>query len=495
MTTKNIGFDNALYLKNQKKKILEKVKKSGGKLYLEFGGKLFCDYHAARVLPGFMPDNKIKLLASLKDKAEIVFCVSANDIEKNRQRAELGLSYENEIIETISRLRKEGLYLSSVVITLFRGQPSANKFAQTLKSNGENVYIHTYTKGYPSDIDTLVSEEGYGANSFIETTRPLVVVTAAAPATGKLATCMSQLYHEHLRGNKAGFAKFETFPVWDLSLGHPVNIAYEAATADIKNVNQIDPFYFNAYGKLSVDNNHDIEVFPVLKNIFKKITGKIVFKSPTDMGVNVVKSAITNEDIVKDASQKEIIRRYLKTECDYKKGKIDFETLERSRYLMSELEITEDYLPVISLAKTASKKCGLPCVALQLSNGEVVYGKNKKVVSASGAVILNALRTLAGLDDNFDIISDNILLPILSLRKDVLNTTSQVLSLDDILIALSVSAATNEKAQKALEKIPELAGCEAHSTYMLSSAEERTLKKLGINITCQPEPIQVKKIK
>ena len=486
MADKKIGFDNALYLKNQGEKILERVETCGGKLYLEFGGKLFNDYHASRVLPGFSKDAKIQLLSSLKDKLEIIFCVSANDIEKNRQRAELGLSYENEISSTIQTLRDNGLLVSAIVITLFRGQPSAVKFGDNLKSQGENIYYHSYTKGYPSDIDVIVSEEGYGQNPYIPTSKPLVVVTASAPCTGKLATCLSQLYHEFKNGNKAGLAKFETFPVFDLPLSHPVNIAYEAATADIKSINQIDPFHFNAYGTLSVNYNHDIEVFPVLKNILKKITGEETLKSPTDFGVNVVKSAIIDDEIVCDSARKEIIRRYYKTECDYKKGKASFETRERNRHLLSELDITEEYLPVIPKAKAMSKKCGLPCLALQLPNGEIVYGKNKKVVSASGAVVLNALRTLAGLGDDFDIISDNILMPILTFRKDILKNKKQVLSLDDILIALSISAQTNEKARKALEKLSLLEGCEAHSTYMIAQSEESTFKKLGINISCQP---------
>lgn len=486
MAKKKLAFDNALYIKNQSKKILEKVRQAKGKLYLEFGGKLMEDLHASRVLPGYEIDTKVQLLTRLKDKSEIIVCVNASDIEKNKNRSELGLSYENDILKTIENLRNLGLYVSAVVITLFRGQPSANKFAEKLEAHGERVYFHTYTKGYPSDIDVVVSEEGYGQNPFIETTRPLVIVTSPSPSSGKLATCLSQLYHEYKRGNKAGYAKFETFPVWDLPLNHPVNIAFESATADLKNINQIDPFYFNVYGKLSVNYNHDIETFPVLKNILKKITGKDSYKSPTETGVNVVKSAIIDDKFVSESAQKEIVRRYFKTECDYKRGKASFETLERSRYLMSELDIGEDYLKVTQVAKSTTKKCGLPCVAIELKNGDYVCGKNKTVVSASGAALLNALRTLAGLGDDFDIISDDILMPILNLKKDVLKTQCQVLSVNDILIALSVSAVTNEKAKKAMEMLKELDGCEAHATYILSTAEEQTLKKLGINITCQP---------
>lgn len=481
-----IGFDSKLYLKNQTEKINERIKRFNNKLYLEFGGKLFDDLHASRVLPGFEPDIKTQLLVKLKDKAEIIICISAGDIERNRIRADLGLSYDNEVLRLIDKLRDLDLYVSSIVITLFKGQVSAVKFAQKLENHGEKVYFHSYTKGYPSDVDTIVSEEGYGKNSYIETTRPLVVVTAPGPSSGKLATCLSQLYHDYKRGIKAGYAKFETFPVWNLPLKHPVNIAYEAATADLKDINQIDPYHFNEYGKLTVNYNRDIEVFPVLKNILKKITGESIYKSPTDMGVNMVASAITNEKAIEEAAKREVVRRCFRAECDYKRGIINFDTLERTRCLMSELDIKEDYLEVVPLAKSASKISGYPCVALKLSDGTIVYGKNKKVISAAAAAVLNALRTLAGLDDCFDIISDNILMPIIWLRKEKLHTSSQVLSLDDVLVALTISASTNEKAKKAIEQLSLLNGCEAHSTFILSPAEELTLKKLGIYVTCEP---------
>lgn len=487
MKSSQIGFDNDLYLKLQSENILKRINTFNNKLYLEFGGKIFDDLHASRVLPGFDPNIKTKLLVKLKEKAEIVFCISANDIEKNRVRADLGLSYDDEVLRLIDNLRDLNLYVSSIVITLFKGQPGAVKFARKLENRNERVYFHNYTKGYPNNVETIVSEEGYGANPYIETTRPLVIVTAPGPSSGKLATCLSQLYHEHKKGIKAGYAKFETFPVWNLPLKSPVNIAYEAATADLKDVNQIDPYHFNAYGQLTVNYNRDIEVFPVLHNILKKITGGEPYKSPTDMGVNMVASAITNEELVIEASKREIVRRYHRAQCDYKKGSGSLDTVERLEYLMSELDLDPNYLEVTKIAKQTSKSSGYPCVALELPNGKIMTGKTKQVISASGAVILNALRTLAGLGDDFDVISDDILMPIINLRTTYLNSKQSVLTLDDVLVALAISSSTNPKAQKIIKKLPQLKGCEAHATYILSSAEELTLKKLGINITCQPQ--------
>lgn len=481
-----ICFDNELYLKLQSENINKRIKKFNNKLYLEFGGKIFDDLHAARVLPGFDANIKIKLLQKMKDSAEIIFCISANDIEKNKIRADLGLSYDNEVLRLVDNMRELGLYISAFVITLYKGQPSATKFGKKLEQRGERVFFHNYTKGYPNDVDTIVSDEGYGANPFVETTRPLVVVTAPGPSSGKLATCLSQLYHEYKRGVKAGYAKFETFPVWNLPLKHPVNIAYEAATADLYDVNQIDPFHFNAYGKLSVNYNRDIEVFPVLQNILTKITKKEIYKSPTDMGVNMVGFAIVDDKLAQLSARKEILRRYYRAECDYKRGQTSFETLERNKSLMSEVKATPDLLPVIEVSKNVSKESGYPCVALSLPNGKIVTGKTKKIISASGAVVLNALRTLAGLGDDFDIITDDILLPIVEYRTNILKSHCSVLTLDDILVALSISSVKNEKAKKALSFLPDLKGCDAHCTYILSSSEEKTLKKLGINVTCEP---------
>ncbi|MBQ7327927.1 MAG: DUF1846 domain-containing protein [Clostridia bacterium] len=479
-------FDNEKYLKLQSESLNKKIKKFHNKLYLEFGGKLFDDLHAARVLPGFDPNIKIKLLQKMKDKAEIIFCISANDIEKNKIRADLGLSYGDEVLRLVDNMRDLGLYISSFVVTLYKGQPTAQKFAKHLEQRGEKVYFHSYTKGYPNDLDTIVSDEGYGANPFIETTRPLVVVTAPGPSSGKLATCLSQLYHEYKNGVKAGYAKFETFPVWDLPLKHPINIAYEAATADLQDINQIDPFHFNAYGKLCVNYNRDVEAFPILQNILTKITGKEIYKSPTEMGVNIISQAIVDEKAAQTAAKKEILRRCYKAECDYKRGRISFETLQRNKDLVHEAKVTKKILPVIDIARETSKTSNYPAIALKLPNGEVVTGKTKNVVSASAAVVLNALRTLAGMDDDFDVISDDILLPIIDYRVNVLKSQTSVLTVDDVLVALSISANKNEKAAKAIAQISKLAGCDAHCTYILYKAEEQTLKKLGINVTCEP---------
>lgn len=479
-------FDNELYLKLQSENINKRIKKFNNKLYLELGGKIFDDLHAARVLPGFDPNIKIKLLQKMKDKVEIVLCISANDIEKNRIRADLGLNYADEVLRLVDNMRELNLYVSSFVITLFKGQSSAQKFAQKLEQRGEKVYFHHYTKGYPNDVETIVSDEGYGANPYIETTRPLVVVTAPGPSSGKLATCLSQLYHEYKRGVKAGYAKYETFPVWNLPLKHPVNIAYEAATADLNDVNQIDPFHFNAYGTLAINYNRDIAVFPILQNILHKITGKEGYKSPTDMGVNMLKDAITDDKLAQLSAKKEILRRYYRAESDYKKGQITFDNLERNKSLVSEVGVRDDIFKVIGVARQTAKDYGYPTVALELPDGKVVTGKSKKIITASGAVILNALRTLAALGDDYDIITDDILLPIVSYRTNILKSHCTLLTVDDILVALSICSAKNEKAKKALDCLPQLHGCEAHATYILPSSEETTLKKLGINITCDP---------
>ena len=483
---KNICFDNELYLKLQSENINKRIKKFNNKLYLEFGGKIFDDLHASRVLPGFDPNIKIKLLQKMKNKTEIVFCVSANDIEKNKIRADLGLNYADEVLRLVDNLRALGLYVSAFVITLFKGQTSAMKFQQKLVQRGEKVYIHRYTKGYPNDVETIVSEEGYGKNPYIETTRPLVVVTAPGPSSGKLATCLSQLYHEYKKGGKAGYAKFETFPVWNLPLKHPVNIAYEAATADLQDVNQIDPFHFNAYGKLAINYNRDIAVFPILQNILHKITNKDIYKSPTDMGVNMIADAIIDDKLAQISAKKEILRRYYRAECDFKRGLATFDTLERNKSLVSEVNITDDLLKVISVSRDTAKDSGYPTVALELNNGEIVTGKSKKIITASGAVVLNALRTLADLGDDFDVITDDILLPIVEYRTNILKSHSTLLTIDDILVALSICSAKNPKAKKAIEELPNLKNCEAHCTYILPSSEENTLKKLGINITCDP---------
>ena len=481
-----VGFDNDLYLKLQSENILKRIQQFDNKLYLEFGGKLFDDYHAARVLPGFDANIKTKLLLKLKDKAELVFCISANDIEKNKIRADLEISYDNEVLRLIDNLREIGIYVSSIVITLYNGQPTATKFINMLKNRGERVYIHTYTKGYPNDVETIVSEEGYGANPYIETTRPLVIVTAPGPNSGKLSTCLSQLYHEFKRGVNAGYAKFETFPVWNLSLKHPVNIAYEAATADLKDINQIDPFHLDAYGKQTVNYNRDIAIFPVLSNILKKITNSEIYRSPTDMGVNMVGHAIINDEICCDASKKEIVRRYFRALCDYKKGKTDLETVDRIKYLLAELNLTPDYLEVVKVCKACLQEFGYPCIALELPNGKIVTGKTKTKFTASAALMLNALHALAGIEEDDEVITDSVIEAIIRLHSQYLNGHSNLLNVDDVLIALAVSSSTNDKAKRTLLQLEKLAGCEAHCSYMLAQSEENTLKRLKINVTSEP---------
>lgn len=482
----NICFDNELYLKLQSENIKKRIKKFNNKLYIEFGGKIFDDLHAARVLPGYDPNVKIKLLQKMKDMTEIIFCISANDIEKNRVRADLGLNYADEVLRVVDNMRALGLEVSSFVITLYKGQTSAQKFANKLEQRGERVYFHKYTKGYPNDVDTIVSDEGYGANPYIETKKPLVVVTAPGPASGKLATCLSQLYHEYKRGIKAGYAKFETFPVWNLPLKHPVNIAYEAATADLHDENQIDPYHFTAYKTLAINYNRDISVFPILDNILTKICGKSVYKSPTDMGVNMIASAIVNDKLAQIAANKEILRRYYRAECDYKKGQITFDNLERNKSLVTDAKIDDSLLEVIDVARNTAKTSNYPAVALKLPTGEIVTGKSKKVITASGAVVLNALRTLAKMGDDFDVITDDILFALIDYRTKILKSHESLLSVDDVLVALSICSANNEKAKKAIAQITNLRGCDAHCTYILKSNEENILKKLGINITCDP---------
>ena len=482
-----VGFDNQLYLEKQSQNILKRIETFHNKLYLEFGGKLFDDLHASRVLPGFDPNIKTKLLLKLKDKAEIVFCISARDIEKNKIRADFGISYDNEVLRLVDKLRGLGLYVSSIVITLFKGQPSAEKFANMLKKRGENVYFHTYTKGYPSDVNTIVSDEGYGANPYIVTTKPLVVVTAPGPSSGKLATCMSQLYHEYKRGVQAGYAKFETFPVWNLPLKHPVNLAYEAATADLQDVNQLDPFYFETYGKLSINYNRDIEAFPVLKNILRKITGGTPYASPTDMGVNMVGFAITDDAVVREAASREIVRRYFRTECDYLKGNATEETWNRMQFLLSESDVQPQDIPCVAACRRLTKAKQIHAVAIELPSGEVVTGKQKDVFTASATALLNALKTLSNIQDNEDIIDEEVLQSIRSLRETISGLPGMTLDMEDALMALAVTSVRVPQARQALEALKEISNAEAHASYMLSSKEEMAWKKLGVHITCEPK--------
>lgn len=481
-----IGFDNDLYTQKQSEHIIERIEQFNNKLYLEFGGKLFDDYHASRVLPGFQPDAKIKLLQKLADKTEIIFVINASAIERRKMRADYGISYDMDVLRSIDNLRGLGIYINSVVISQYSGQPSADIFRKKLEHRGEKVYIHTHTKGYPTDIDTIVSDEGYGANPYIETTRPLVVVSAPGPGSGKLATCLSQLYHEYKRGVHAGYAKFETFPIWNLPLKHPVNLAYEAATADLKDVNMIDPFHLETYGKTTINYNRDIEVFPVVRTILKKITGRDIYNSPTDMGVNMAGYGIFDDEVCREASMQEIVRRYYKTGCEYKTGDIDMESAQKVQLLMNELSIGTDIRKVVAPALLKAEESGDSSMALELPDGRIATGRTTNLMNCCASVALNAIKMLSGIDDDMHLISPIAIEPIVKLKKDAYRSKNLVLNLEEILIALSISAATNPMAELAIQKLSLLKGCEAHSTCMISSIDESIFRKLRVNLTSEP---------
>lgn len=478
------GFDNKKYVKIQSEKIRERFKLFD-KLYLEVGGKLFDDSHAARVLPGFKNDAKISMFKELKDDLEIIFCINAGDIEKNKTRGEYGITYDAEVLRLINASKKLGFYVNSVVITLYKNQVSVDKFIKKLERNGIKTYIHTFTKGYPTDVETIVSEEGYGANPYIETTKPLILVNAPGPGSGKLATCLSQIYHENKRGVNAGYAKFETFPVWNLPLKHPVNMAYEAATADLKDVNMIDPFHLEEYKKTAVNYNRDIELFPVLKNILNKVDVDI-YKSPTDMGVNMIGSCIRDDVVVCEAAKKEIVRRYYQETNNYKLGLSDEDAYQRIKLLMNELNITENYLDVIAPALLKSEKIGVPVVSLKLTKKKIITGKQTDLLTASSSVILNAIKELSKIPDDIDLLSPKVIEPILRMKKD-LNLGCERLQLNEVLTALSICSATNPMVELAVTKLKKLKYCEAHSTYMVNNGDLKALKSLKINITCEPK--------
>ena len=482
---KKIGFDNEKYVKLQIDTIKERIKKFD-KLYLEFGGKLFDDYHAKRILPGFELDSKIRLLIELKDQAEIIFCINAKDIEKKKIRADYGISYDNEVIRLVTVFKKLGISVNSVVITLYKGQPSALKFKEKLESMGVKTYIHTPTKGYPTDVDTIVSEEGYGANPYIETTKPLVVVNAPGPCSGKLATCLSQLYHEHKKGVRAGYAKFETFPVWNLPLKHPVNIAYEAATADLKDKNMIDSFHLEAYGISAVNYNRDLEIFPVLKDILNKITGEDIYKSPTDMGVNSIGKCIIDDEIVREAAKKEVLRRYYRAMVDYKCNDTEEEIPERIKLLVNELGIDDSILPIIGKAKEKEKKKKSPAMAIELQNGKIITGRQTKLLTPAASLVLNSIKELADIPDEINLLAPNVLKPILKLKESLSNTNS-LLNLNDVLIALSICSVTNPTVNKAIKCLSNLKYCDAYATYILDKADGDALRSLLINTICEPK--------
>ncbi|MFO7636531.1 MAG: DUF1846 domain-containing protein [Clostridia bacterium] len=491
MTT---GFDHEKYLKEQTGYIIERVEKYNNKLYLEFGGKLFFDYHASRVLPGFYENAKVKLLEKLKEKLEIVICIYAGAIDSNKIRADFGITYDMDVMRMIDDLRDWDLSVNSVVITRYTNQPGATIFRKKMERRGIRTYTHTYTKGYPHDADVIVSDEGYGRNPYIETTKPLVVVTGPGPGSGKLATCLSQLYHEHKRGVKAGYSKFETFPIWNLPLDHPVNIAYEAATADLKDRNMIDPFHREAYGVDCVNYNRDVEIFPVLKRIFEKITGdESVYKSPTDMGVNRAGFGITDDSVVREAAKQEIIRRYFKCLCEYKKGLIDRDTAEKVEAMMKNLGLDASNRKAVAPAREAAEKARKRLnneyasgAAMILPDGQTISGKDSNLMNAYASLILNAIKALAGIEDKVHIISAGIIEPIIRLKKDSLGSRNPVLNMEEILIALSISAVSDTNAAKAVEKMKDLKGAEAHSTNILNQVDETIFRKLGINITSDP---------
>ena len=481
-----IGFDNDLYLQTQSAHIRERIAKFGGKLYLEFGGKLYDDFHASRVLPGFLPDSKLQMLLQMKDQVEMVIAINAADIEKNKIRGDLGITYDRDVIRLIDIFRGLGLYVSSVVLTRFDGQAVAKAFQERLESMGLRVYHHYAIEGYPSNISRIVSDEGYGKNEYIETSRELVVVTAPGPGSGKLATCLSQLYHEHKRGVQAGYAKFETFPIWNMPLNHPVNLAYEAATVDLNDVNMIDPFHLEAYGKTTVNYNRDVEAFPVLVAMFDQILGYCPYKSPTDMGVNMAGNCITDDRAVREASCQEIIRRYYGTLCEQRQGKASEDAVRKLELLMNKAGVSADMRRVVRPALEKAEETGLPAAAMELPDGTIVTGKTSNLLGASAALLLNALKALGGIQDELHLISPVVIDPIQHLKVDHLGNRNPRLHTDEVLIALSISAATSSVAELAMEQLSKLRGCEVHSSVILSAVDEKVFKRLGVNLTCEP---------
>lgn len=481
------GFDSELYLQVQSEKIEEKIKMFDNKLYLEFGGKIFDDYHASRVLPGFKPDAKIKLLQKFKDDLEVIFCINSADIEKSKIRADYGISYELELLRLIENLQKLDININSVVITLYKEGNKINHLEKLLKQRNIKMYIHKPTKGYPDDVNTIVSEDGYGKNPYIPTTKKLVVVTAPGANSGKLGTCLSQLYHEYKRGVKAGYAKFETFPVWDLSLMHPVNIAYEAATAELKDVNMIDPFHLEAYGENAVNYNRDISTFPILKNILMKITGEEIYKSPTDMGVNMIKKCIVDDENIKKAATEEIVRRYYNILCDFKQGISSEETVDRIKLLMDKLGLSLADREVAKVALKKSEKEKVNAIAIQLPNGKIITGKESELLSSASAAILNAVKEITKIPDEEYLLSPSVLSGIFKMKQKTSYKTSYCLNLSEVLIALSICSITNPIIEKAINNLDKLRGCEAHSSYIIEKSELNVVKNLGINLTCEPK--------
>ena len=481
------GFDNQKYLKMQSEHIRDRISKFDNKLYLEFGGKLFDDYHASRVLPGFEPDSKLRMLMQLSDQAEIVIVISAADIDKNKMRGDLGITYDEDVLRLIDEFTGRGLYVGSVCITRYAGQESADLFKKRLEKLGKKVYFHYSIPGYPSNIPLIVSDEGYGKNEYIETTRPLVIITAPGPGSGKMATCLSQLYHEYKRGVAAGYAKFETFPIWNIPLKHPVNLAYEAATADLNDVNMIDPFHLEAYGETTVNYNRDVEIFPVLQAMFEKIMGECPYKSPTDMGVNMAGNCIVDDEACCEASRQEIIRRYYKSCAALLTGTGKEDEVRKIELLLKQAHASLEDRKVVPASLQKEQETEAPAAALELPDGRIIYGKTSDLLGASSALLLNALKELAGIDHEHHVISPEAIRPIQELKTKYLGSKNPRLHTDETLIALSVSAASNPEARQALEQLRSLKGCQAHTSVMLSSADIWEFRKLGIELTCEPK--------
>ena len=481
------GFDNDKYLQMQSEHIKERIAKFGGKLYLEFGGKLYDDNHASRVLPGFQPDSKLRMLLQLKDQVEMVIAINADDIEKNKIRGDLGITYDRDVIRLIGVFRDFGLYVSSVVLTRFHGQTLATAFQSRLEGMGIRVYHHYSIEGYPANTAFVVSEEGFGKNEYIETSRSLVVVTAPGPGSGKLATCLSQVYHENKRGMQAGYAKFETFPIWNIPLNHPVNLAYEAATADLNDVNMIDPFHLDAYGITTVNYNRDVEAFPILEALFEKTMGVCPYKSPTDMGVNMAGNCIFDDEAVKAASRQEIIRRYYVAMCELKQGKCGEEVVRKLELLMRKAGVTPEERSTVAPALEREAQTGDAAAAMELPDGSIVTGRTTDLLGASSALLLNALKHLSNLPDEMHLMSPVVLDPIQHLKVAHLGNRNPRLHTDETLIALSICAATNPLAELAMEQLSKLKGCDVHSTVILSPVDEKVFKRLGVNLTCEPK--------
>ena len=483
---KKIGFDNEKYLKMQSEHIQERIEKFNGKLYLELGGKLFDDYHASRVLPGVEPDSKIKMLLHLRESAEIVIAINACDIEKNKIRGDLGITYDNDVVRLIDAFRGMGLIVSSVVMTQYAGQYAADIFKKKLENLGIKVYLHYPIVGYPNNISTIVSDEGYGRNEYIETTRPLVIVTAPGPGSGKLATCLSQLYHEHKRGITAGYAKFETFPIWNIPLKHPVNLAYEAATADLNDLNMIDPFHLEAYGVMTVNYNRDVEAFPLLKAMLEKILGESPYNSPTDMGVNMAGNCIFDDEAVSEASKQEIIRRYYKVCCDKIMGRVGENAVIKVESIMKQVGVSPEDRKVVAPALQKAEVSGNHAVAFELDDGTIVTGKSSALLGSVAAALLNAMKVMAGIEDDVPLLAQTFIEPIVKLKREAFHSHTSHLNSNEMLIALSSSANVNPQAERALRTIDRLRGTELHSSVMLCDTDEQVLKKLGINYTCEP---------